>query len=112
MDDDDLLVCTDTEFVIRRSYSPLGSAKRIPYARIRSVRWVPLTPLTGGLRIWGSGDFVHWFPLDGSRPRKQVALIVDLGRRVKPVVTPADPERLADRLTAHGVEVRRGAPTH
>ncbi|MFD7992100.1 hypothetical protein [Streptomyces mexicanus] len=55
---------------------------------------------------------MHWFPLDGSRPRKQVALIVDLHRRVKPVVTPADPERLADRLTAHGVEVRRGAPTH
>jgi hypothetical protein len=105
MYDDGLLACTDSELIIRRYYFPSGSAKRIPYSRIRGLRRVPLTAVTGSLRIWGSGDFVHYFNLDFSRPRKQVALIVDLGRRVKPVLTPDEPERLVEALTTHGIGV-------
>ncbi|MEU8687360.1 hypothetical protein [Streptomyces sp. NPDC048665] len=107
MYDDGLLACTDSELIIRRYYFPWGSAKRIPYSQIRGVQWIPLDLRTGSWRLWGSGDFVHYFNLDTSRPRKRVALIVDLGRRVKPVITPDEPERLVEVLNAHEITVTR-----
>ncbi|WP_369386380.1 hypothetical protein AB5J72_01280 [Streptomyces sp. CG1] len=105
MYDDGLVACTDEELIIRRYYFPWGSAKRIPYEQIRGLRRMPLSLRTGSWRIWGSGDLVHYFNLDPGRPQKRVAFIVDLGRRVKPVITPNEPERLAAELTAHGVAV-------
>jgi hypothetical protein len=72
--------------VIRRYY-PWGS-KKVPYGAVRSVRRVPL-----GIRkwrIWGSGDVVHWWNLDPNRPRKQMALDIDVGKRVRPMITPDD----------------------
>jgi hypothetical protein len=50
-------------------------------------------------RIWGSGDFVHWWNLDPRRPRKSVALVLDVGKRVKPTITPADPTTVERILT-------------
>jgi hypothetical protein len=51
----------------------------------------PLGALTGRLRIWGSGDPRLWWHLDPGRPRKRTALVIDLGRRVRPAITPDDP---------------------
>ncbi|MFE5584633.1 hypothetical protein [Kitasatospora sp. NPDC056531] len=108
MYDDGLVACTERELVIRRYYFPLASAKRIPYGRIRGLRRVPLTGLSGRWRIWGSGDFVHYFNLDPGRTHKSVGFVLDLGRRVKPVITPDDPERLVAALATHGVPVGGG----
>jgi hypothetical protein len=105
--DDGKVACTGSELVIRHYYFPLG-AKRIPCAAIREVRRVPLR-LLGEWRIYGSGDFVHWFNFDPRRPSKDVALVVDLGGRVKPVVTPDDPGQLVAALTACGVNVTGGS---
>ncbi|WP_204072230.1 hypothetical protein [Planotetraspora phitsanulokensis] len=101
MYDDGLVTCTDAELIIQRYYFPLGSAKRIPLSGIRGVDWRPLPH--GSLRIWGSGDFVHWFNLDARRPGKRAALVIDLGRRIVPVVTPDEPGRLVAELAAHGI---------
>ncbi|MBV2154854.1 hypothetical protein [Kitasatospora sp. SUK 42] len=105
MYDDGLVVCTERELVIRRYYFPFGFAKRIPYGRIRGLRRVPLTLFSGRWRIWGSGDFTHYFNLDPGRPHKDVAFVVDLGGRVKPVITPDEPEHLAAALSTHGIAV-------
>ena len=104
--DDGKVACTGSELVIRHYYFPIG-AKRIPYSAICEVRRVPLD-LLGKWRIHGSGDFVHWFNFDLHRPRKDVALVVELGRRVTPVVTPDDPGQVMDALTASGVNVTSG----
>ena len=63
-------------------------------------------PLTGSStvrrwRLWGSGDFVHWWNLDPNRPRKQAALVLDVGRRVRPTITPDDPEAVERILARH-----------
>ncbi|MBV6699919.1 hypothetical protein [Kitasatospora aureofaciens] len=108
MYDDGLVACTGGELVIRRYYFPLASAKRIPYRDVRGLRWMPLTLGTGSWRFWGSGDFVHYFNLDPGRRNKRVALVVDLGRRIKPVITPDEPERLVEELATHGIAVTRG----
>jgi hypothetical protein len=69
---------------------------------------VPLP--NGSWRIWGSGDFVHWFNLDSSRPQKKAALMIDLGRRVVPVITPDEPYRLVEELATHGITTSRNFP--
>jgi hypothetical protein len=105
--DDGRVACTDDGLVIRHYYFP-GGAKRIPYGKIQQVRCVPLKSMGGGVKIHGSGDLIHWFNFDMGRPRKADALIVALsGRRVRPVITPDDANRVAAELTAHGVNVIR-----
>jgi hypothetical protein len=103
--DDGLVACAGDELIVRRYYFPFATAKHIPLSAIRGVRRMPLRLASGSWRIWGSGDLVHYFNLDAARPRKRVGLIVDLGRRIKPVVTPNDPQGLIDEFRAHGIDV-------
>jgi hypothetical protein len=92
---DDGLVKLDLDgLTIRRYYFPLGTSKRIPYARIKGVQERRMGALTGKGRLWGSGDLRHWFPLDPSRPQKEKALVLDVGKWVRPVITPEDPDRV------------------
>jgi hypothetical protein len=91
----------DTQELIIRNYY-LWGAKHIRYASIRGVQTLPLTGLNAvrRWRIWGSGDFIHWWNLDPSRPRKSIALVLDVGHQVRPTITPNDPAAVASILTA------------
>jgi hypothetical protein len=40
----------------------------------------------------------YWFPLDIHRPRKKKLLILDIGARVHPCITPDDPDRAVELL--------------
>ena len=102
--DDGLIACSEDELVIRR-YGGLLRTKRIPYGRIRKATRIRLGRVRGKWRIWGSGDFRHWYNLDRRRPHKEVGLVLDLGGRVEPVITPDDAERVAAILRDHGVAV-------
>jgi hypothetical protein len=103
---DNRIWCTDDEIVIRHYYAPLGT-KRVKYSAIREVRQVPLSAM-GRVRISGSGDLTHWFNFDPSRPRKKTALILHTDARIRPVLTPDDPEGLAADLKARGLNVTTG----
>lgn len=106
--DDGRIACTDDGLVIRRYYFPVGD-KRVPYGAIERVGVLPMGSLTGAGRVWGSGDFVHWYNLDPGRPRKKVKLVIDIrGRRVKPVITPDIPDDVTAELAAHGVNINHG----
>lgn len=97
--DDGLVACAADALIIRRYYFPLATSKRVPYSDIRSMR-----PCASGRgRIWGSGDFVHWRNLDVRRPRKTMGLVIDTGHRIKPVITPDDPDEVIRVLSRHGV---------
>lgn len=100
--DDGRVACTERELLVRWYYFPAGT-KRISYAKIRSV--LPCPASKG--RLWGSNDFVHWYNLDGKRFRKDAGLIVHIGRIVKPVITPDDPDAVMSVLERHGVTVAR-----
>jgi hypothetical protein len=76
---------------IHRYYFPAGD-KRITYDRIRRVDEKELGLLSGRWRIWGTGDLRHWYHLDTNRPFKHRALVLDLGERLVPVLTPDDPD--------------------
>lgn len=90
--DDGRIACDQTGLVIRWYY-PWG-AKRIPYSTIRGVTELPLSGRNRvrRWRLWGSGDLVHWWNLDAHRPSKSVALVLELGHRTRPTITPDQAE--------------------
>jgi hypothetical protein len=97
--DDGNIACDDSGLIVRRYY-PWGT-KTIPYGSIRSVIRRPLSPVRGKWRIWGSGDFVHWWNFDARRPRKSLALDIDAGRHFHPTITPDDPDAVDRIITSH-----------
>jgi hypothetical protein len=99
--DDGRIACDEEALVIRRYY-PWGS-KRIAYPSVRGVESLPLVGANSvrRWRIWGSGDFVHWWNLDPSRRHKKVALVLDVGGRVRPTITPDDPEAVERCINEH-----------
>ena len=94
--------CDATTLEIRGYYFPLGTSKVIAYCDIKSVTPTAIGMWTGRWRLWGTSDPRYWWHLDWSRPRKDTALILDLGRLVRPVITPDDPD-----LVAATIEERR-----
>jgi hypothetical protein len=95
--------CTEGEILLRGYYFPWES-KHIAYGSIVSVQRIRLTHLRGKWRIWGTANFKYWAPFDLSRPKKDVGFVLDLGRSVKPFITPSDPEKfgavIRDRTNA------------
>ncbi|HYA67791.1 MAG TPA: hypothetical protein VED63_03570 [Acidimicrobiales bacterium] len=96
--------CTDSAIEVRGYYFPWGT-KRIPYGSIRSYRRVDMVATRGRGRIWGTANPRYWASLDPQRPKKNVGLILDLGRRVRPFITPDDPDAVQAAIREHtGVE--------
>ena len=105
--DDGRIACLDREVLIRK-YSVLRRPRHVTYESIREARQVPLG-LMGRWRIHGSGDLLHWFNFDPGRPRKSRAIVLHLDSRIRPVLTPDDPDRVAEELRQHGVNVTEGS---
>jgi hypothetical protein len=85
---------------IRGYYFPWGT-KRIPYARVRSVRRVAMTTFRGQLRIWGTSNPRYWASLDPRRGRKKEALVLDVGKFVHPFITPDDVDAVEAEIREH-----------
>lgn len=104
MDYEDSLIAAGPDGLEIRLYTGLLQTKRIPYSEIRSVARIPIGQLRRW-RLWGTTIPGYWFNLDIRRPRKSAGFVIDVGRAVKPVVTPDDPDRFAEALRSHGVRV-------
>ncbi len=91
---DQRITCTEDAIVIQGYY--LWGPKTIRYGQIRAAQRVNLTATRGKPRIWGTANPQYWASLDPSRPRKEFALILDLGSRVKPFITPDDVPRVEE----------------
>lgn len=96
---------------IKQYYIPVGD-KRFRWEAIRSVGRVKLGTLRGSLRFWGTANPRYWANLDLSRPRKQDRFVLDLGRGVRPFITPDDPAALEAALRAHRRADRRSRLVH
>jgi hypothetical protein len=101
--DDGLIAATDDALVIRR-YTALLQPKRIRYSEIRGVERIPIGQVRRW-RLWGTTIPGFWFNLDPRREQKAVGFVIDAGKRVKPVITPDDPEGLLGALRSHNVTV-------
>jgi hypothetical protein len=97
---DGWVTCAEDKIRVRGYYFPWGT-KRIPYARIRAVRRVRLSAGRGRGRIWGTANPRYWASLDWKRPTKHLALVLDLGRRVHPFLTPEDSDAALEVIRRH-----------
>lgn len=88
---DGIVSCDAEGVVIRGYYFPWG-AKRVSYGETRGLERVSMGALTGRWRIWGTANLSLWANLDTKRPRKKIGFILDAGKRVRPFVTPDDPD--------------------
>jgi hypothetical protein len=85
---EDGIICGDDALVIRHYY--LWGPKKVPYRTIKGVQRVSLALLKGRARIWGTANLGYWANLDTKRPSKTEGLVLDLGKGVKPFITPND----------------------
>jgi hypothetical protein len=90
------VVCDESTLEIRRYYP--WFSKRIPYSSIKGVQRVTLSGLRGGGRLWGSLNPGYWANLDMKRPHKKLGLVLDIGKHVKPYITPDDVDALETLL--------------
>lgn len=100
--------CTGDAVRIHAYYFPWGT-KRVWYSSIKAVEIVDLSAARGRARIWGTANLRYWAGLDPQRPRKAQGIILDLGRRVRPFLTPDDPAAVVDCIHRHtGLQAGRG----
>lgn len=92
--DDGGLLLDQDGLTIRRYYFPWAGPKRIAYTAVRHAVARPMRWRTGKGRGWGTAEPGYWLPLDVRRWRKPTLLVFDVGRRVKPCVSPEDPRRV------------------
>jgi hypothetical protein len=97
---DSWIDCTLNEIRIRGYYFLWGT-KHIPYATIQQVREVAMSPLRGKGRIWGTASPKLWANLDPHRSQKSRALILDIGARINPYLTPDDVDAAIEAIKAH-----------
>ena len=86
------VVCEQDRLILRHYYP--WRSKTIPYSSIVGVQRVTLTPTRGQMRIWGSANFTLWANLDGRRTKKVSGLILDVGTKVRPFITPDDVDKV------------------
>jgi hypothetical protein len=104
--EDRWISCGDDGIRVRWYY--LWGTKRIPYRSVRGIKRVRLTPVRGKARIWGTANPRYWASLDPKRATKQTALVLDLGRFVRPFLSPEDPDAF-ERVVRERSNLSEGA---
>ena len=101
---DDVVKLDGTRLGIRHYYWPLGS-KRVPYTSIAGFDRRPLKAWQGQFRVHGIDQRGRWYSRDRHRGEKDSAIDLDVGKRIRPVLTPRDVEKVIEILQQHS-----GAP--
>ena len=66
----DGLIKVTPESLVLRNYYFIGISKKVPISDIEKIVSHESTISNGKWRLWGSGGFGHWFPLDMLRPTR------------------------------------------
>jgi hypothetical protein len=77
---DKLVEITEDSILFRNYYFPFGS-KTVNLTDVKSVKALEPTLWNGKWRIYGTGDFHTWFPLDKKRPDRDLIFLMTLKKR-------------------------------
>ncbi len=102
---DHVLRMDDRGIVIRHYYWPAGN-KRISYREIEGFTRRPLKAWHGQYRVQGIDFRRRWYSRDRTRGEKESAIDLDIGGLVRPVLTPDDPQWVAEILTERAAAAR------
>ena len=67
----DGLIAIFPDRIIFRNYYFIGISKKVPVSEIEKIASHEPTLSNGKWRLWGSGGFNHWFPMDLLRPLRE-----------------------------------------
>ena len=102
---DSLVEVSEKGIQFRNYYFPVGS-KSVPFADITSIEGKPSTIRNGKWRLWGTGDFMTWFPRDWKRPRRSRIFFLRLAsQKIRIGFTVENVERFIDAVNSVGVSV-------
>ena len=91
---DILVEISDDSITLKNYYFPFIS-KKVLFKDIENIEVREPTLFNGKWRIWGSGNFSYWFPIDFSRPlRKEIFFIKYKTQRIKSGFTVVNPEKV------------------
>ena len=97
--EDDVVRLDETGITILGYYWPFGR-KLIPYDDIDEFSLRPLKAWHGQFRVHGIDLRGRWYSRDRHRGEKEMAIDLDLGTRIRPVLTPDDPDGVVEILRA------------
>ncbi len=101
---DSLVELTREKIVFCRYYFPSGKAKHLPLSEIEVIQSRPPGVFGGSWRIWGTGNFITWFPWDGGRPRRDRIFFVILRGSVRKIgFTVEDSGKMSEALKGLGL---------
>ena len=81
---DKLVEISIDSILLKNYYFPLAGSKRISFDQIKMVAVEKPSLATGQARIWGTGDFMTWFPLDMDRyNRDRIFKLTLLSQKVR-----------------------------
>ena len=101
--------CAANGLRLHGSSFPWGT-KDIPYSSIHGVQRVDIGAFTGRARTWGTTNPRYWANFDPTRPKKKVGLILDIGKSVRPFITPDDLD-VAEAVIRERAELAPGGET-
>jgi len=81
MYDDNLIEIIDGCIRLKNYYFPFLTSKTVRLDQIMRIDLYKPSGRTGSWRLWGTGDFRTWFPLDISRPKRDLIFIMTLRRK-------------------------------
>lgn len=100
---DKLVEVTNDGILFRHYHFPFGS-RRVAFSEVDGVLAKEATWSNGKWRIWGTGDFVTWFPRDWKRPgRDRIFIISFPGRRRRIGFTAEDSQKVMNILNEKGL---------
>lgn len=101
---DDGAIALDEAGLTVRDYFLPGRPRHIPFAAIVDAELIPLGFWTGRHQLMGIGPFRprSFFPWDRKRATRSSGVSLDLGKRLRVVITPDDPDRVLELIRTGG----------
>ena len=96
---DKLIEIRDDAILFRNYYFPTSFSKTVKFSEVEKIEIVKPAVRSGKYRYWGSGDFLHWFPLDIQRSKRDVIYILyRKNKRIRIGFTVEDSEKVTALL--------------
>ena len=102
--EDNLVEISDDSILIKNYYLPFIGSRRVPFSKIQYVTAEKPSFWNGKFRIWGTGNFAAWFPIDFARSKRDTIFTITLvGDRISIGFTVSDSKSVSEILRQKGL---------
>lgn len=103
---DRLIEIAENTILFRKYYFPTFSNKVVEFSEVEKIVIENPTIKNGKFRYWGSGDFLHWFPIDFQRSQRDVIYILfRKNKRIRIGFTVEDSKKVTELLKEKTIDI-------